>query len=96
MGELNKKLDSVRDTAVSDPSLSQEEKEGLRKKFDLGIRLILDSGLQAVKAFGLSSREIEPGLFLNKTYTYLPDRSGFLWKSLRESAARLPVGQNDP
>ena len=54
LGELNKKLESVRDAAVSDPSLSPEEKEGLRKKFDLGIRLILDSGLQAVKSFGLS------------------------------------------
>jgi hypothetical protein len=91
LGELNKKLESVRDTAVSDPSLSPEEKEGLRKKFDLGIRLILDSGLQAVKAFGLSSREIEPGLFLDKTYTYLPDRSGFLWKSLAKSPHQFPL-----
>jgi hypothetical protein len=91
LGELNKKLDSVRDTAVSDPGLSPEEKEGLRKKFDLGIRLILDSGLQAVKAFGFSSREIEPGLFLDKTYTYLPDRSGFLWNSLAKAPHEFPL-----
>jgi hypothetical protein len=91
LGELNKKLDSVRDTAVSDPSLSPEEKEGLGKKFDLGIRLVLDSGLQAVKAFGFSSREIEPGLFLDKTYTYLPDRSGFLWNSLAKAPHQFPL-----
>jgi hypothetical protein len=79
LGELDKKLESIRDTAVSDPTLSQDEKNRLQKDFDLGIRLILQSGLQGVKAFGLSSREIEPGVFLNKTYTYLPDRAGFLW-----------------
>jgi hypothetical protein len=79
LGELDKKLESIRDAAVSDPTLSQEEKNRLQKDFDLGIRLILHSGLQGVKAFGLSSREIEPGVFLNKTYTYLPDRAGFLW-----------------
>jgi hypothetical protein len=91
LGEFNKKLDSVRDTAVSDPSLSPEEKEGLLKKFDLGIRLILDSGLQAVKAFGFSSREIQPGLFLDKTYTYLPDRSGFLWNSFAKAPHLFPL-----
>jgi hypothetical protein len=82
LGELDKKLESVRDAAVSDPTLLQEEKSNLRKSFDLGIRLIRSSGLQGVKGFGLSSREIQPGIFLNKTYTYLPDRSGFLWNSL--------------
>ncbi|MBV9129051.1 MAG: hypothetical protein JO298_01535, partial [Verrucomicrobia bacterium] len=61
---LEKKLESIREMAVADPSLSQNEKNGLRKNFDLGFRLILNSGLPEVKAFGLSSREIGPGLFL--------------------------------
>src|ERR1700731_538107 len=86
LGELDKKLEAVRDLAASDPSLSPDEKNNLRKNFDLGIRLILHSGLERVKAFGLSSREIEPGLFLNKSYTYLPDRGGFLW----DSFAKVP------
>jgi hypothetical protein len=85
LGELDKKLESVRDAAVSDPTLSQDEKNRLQKDFDLGIRLILHSGLQGVKAFGLSSREVEPGAFLNKTYTYLPDRSGFLWDTFAQA-----------
>jgi hypothetical protein len=85
LGELDKKLESVRDMAVSDPTLSGDEKNSLGKNFDLGIRLILHSGLQGVRAFGLSSCEIEPGLFLNKTYTYLPDRFGFLWKSFAKA-----------
>ena len=90
LGELDKKLESVREMAVSDPSLSQDEKSSLRKSFDLGIHLILDSGLQGVKAFGFSSREIESGLFLNKTYTYLPDRSGFLWDAFAKAPHDFP------
>jgi hypothetical protein len=85
LGELDKKLESVRDTAISDPTLSQDEKNRLQKDFDLGIRLILHSGLQGVKAFGMSSREIEPGVFINKTYTYLPDRSGFFWDTFAKA-----------
>src|ERR1700730_12916433 len=61
LGELDKKLESVRDMAVSDPTLSGDEKNSLGKNFDLGIRLILHSGLQGVRAFGLSSCEIEAG-----------------------------------
>ncbi|MBV8141752.1 MAG: hypothetical protein JOZ60_06870 [Verrucomicrobia bacterium] len=82
IGALDQKLESVEDMAVADPSLSLDEKAELRKDFDLGIRLLLQSGLQEMRAFGFSSRELEPGLFLNKTYTYLPERFGFLWDSL--------------
>ena len=87
---LEKKLESIREMAVADPSLSQNEKNGLRKNFDLGFRLILNSGLPEVKAFGLSSREIGPGLFLNKAYAYLPERSGFLWDSLGKAPHVFP------
>jgi hypothetical protein len=85
LGELDKRLGSVAETALSDPTLSPAEKNSLRQKFDLGIRLLHNSGLQGVKAFGFSSREIEPGLFFNKSYTYLPDRSGFLWDTFAKA-----------
>ena len=85
LGELDKRLGSVGETALSDPTLSPAENNSLRQKFDLGIRLLHNSGLQGVKAFGFSSREIEPGLFLNKSYTYLPDRSGFLWDTFAKA-----------
>jgi hypothetical protein len=48
-GELDKKLESVRDMTVSSPGLTEDEKNSLRDRFDLGIRLILNSGLQGVK-----------------------------------------------
>jgi hypothetical protein len=90
LGDLDKKLEAVRDLTVSDPNLSLDEKNSVRQYFDLGIRLLSKSGFQAIKAFGLSSREIEPGLFLNKTYTYLPDRSGFVWDALAKPPHDFP------
>jgi hypothetical protein len=90
LGDLDKKLESVRDLTLSDPSLSQDEKNSVRQKFDLGIRLLIKSGLEGVKAFGLSSREIEPGFFLNKTYTYIPDRSGFVWGAFAKAPHDFP------
>jgi hypothetical protein len=86
LGTLDKKLESVRDLTLSDPGLSQDEKNSVRQNFDLGIRLLIKSGFEGVKAFGFSSREIEPGFFLNKTFTYLPDRSGFVW----DAFAKVP------
>ena len=90
LGELDKKLEAILDLATSDPSLSPDENNNLRKNFGLGIHFLVHSGLQRVKAFGLSSREIEPGLFLNKTYTYLPDRTGFLWDSFAKTPHDFP------
>jgi hypothetical protein len=90
LGDLDKKLESVRDLTLSDPSLSQDEKNSVRQNFDLGIRLLIKSGLEGVKAFGLSSRGIEPGFFLNKTYTYIPDRSGFVWDAFAKAPHDFP------
>lgn len=90
LGGLDEKLESVRDLALSDPSLSQDEKNSVRQNFDLGIRLLIKSGLEGVKALGFSSREIEPGFFLNKTYTYIPDRAGFLWDAFAKAPHDFP------
>jgi hypothetical protein len=96
LGEFDKKIESVREMAASDSGLSEDEKNSLRKDFDLGIRLIRDSGLQGVKAFGLSSREVEPGIFLNKTFTYVPDRSGFLWNTIAKVPHDFPFVEMMP
>jgi hypothetical protein len=90
LGELDKKLQSIRELMASDPSLSPDEKNNLQKNFDLGIRLVFNSGLQKVKAVGLSSREIEPGFFLNKAFSYLPDRSGFVWDAFAKAPHDFP------
>jgi hypothetical protein len=90
LGELDKKLASIRDLAVLDPGLSAEEKSSLQKYFDLGIHILLRSGFQGINAFGFSSREIEPDLFVNRTFTYFADRSGFLWGSFAKPPHDFP------
>jgi hypothetical protein len=90
LGELDKKLQSIRELMASDPSLSPDEKNNLQQNFDLGIRLVFKSGLQKVKAVGLSSREIEPGFFLNKAFGYVPDRSGFVWDAFAKAPHDFP------
>ncbi len=90
LGDLDQKLKSVRDLTLSDPSLSQDEKNSVRENFDLGIRLLIKSGLEEVKAFGFSSRESKPGFFVNKTYTYIPDRSGFVWEAIAKAPHDFP------
>jgi hypothetical protein len=78
-GELSKKFGPVSDAVSSDPDLTPSEKEQIRKCFDLARRCTAASGIENLKAFGFSSREAEPGIFLNKSFLYAPDRSGFLW-----------------
>src|SRR5260370_2734165 len=66
-GELSKKFGPVAEAAVADPNLTPGEKERLRKSFDLASRCTAASGIQTLKAFGFSSKEAEPGIFLNKS-----------------------------
>jgi hypothetical protein len=78
-GELSKKFGFIAEAAEADSQLTPGEKERLRKSFDLASRYTAASGIQNLKAFGFSSKEAEPGIFLNKSFLYAPDRSGFLW-----------------
>jgi hypothetical protein len=78
-GELSKKFAPVSDAALNDPDLTPGEREQIRRCFDLASRCTAASGIQSLKAFGFSSREVEPGIFSNKSFLYAPDRSGFLW-----------------
>ncbi len=88
-GELSKKFEPVADAAVADPNLTSSEKERMRKCFDLASRCLAASGIQNVKAFGFSSKQIEPGIFLNKSFLYAPDRSGFLWDTFAKQPRDL-------
>jgi hypothetical protein len=89
-GELSKKFGPVSDVALSDPDLTPGEKEQIRKCFELASRCTAASGIQNLKAFGFSSREAEPGIFLNKSFLYAPDRSGFLWDTFAKRPHDFP------
>jgi hypothetical protein len=81
LGEIDRKLQSIRDTAIAGMSLTADQKERLAHGFDLARRLVMNCGIEAVKAFGMSSHAISSGYFLNRSFLYVPDRSGYLWRS---------------
>jgi hypothetical protein len=64
------------------PDFKAEEAANIGKAFDLITRLIADSGVEDVSGVGLSSVEIEKGLFRNKAvlHHYSGKGTGFLWQ----------------
>jgi len=91
LGEIDKKLAAVRDQALQTPGLASVEKEKLTTDLNFGSRLVLSSGLQDIKAFGLSSKAEDSGLFLNKSFIYVPNQSGFLWDAFAKPAHDLTL-----
>ena len=79
---LSAKVDGWRSLATSIPDLKPEDLGNINKGFDLAIRIIKDSGVEAVTGLGLSSVEIEQGLYRNKAllHHYPGHNAGFLWK----------------
>jgi hypothetical protein len=91
LGEIDRKLQSIRDTATAGKSLTADQKERLARGFDLAIRLVMNCGIEAVKAFGMSAHAIDSGYFLNKSFLYVPDRSGYLWRSFAKPSHDFSV-----
>jgi hypothetical protein len=94
--EMDKKLASVRDEAINAEGLSADEKESLKNELDLTARIVSTSGLEGIKAIGFSSKKEDSGLFLNKSFIYLPDRSGFLWETFAKPSHDLKVLDSIP
>src|SRR5262249_35278843 len=84
-GELGNVFGPVAEAALSEPGLTSGDKELVRKYLDLAGRCTGASGIGKIKAFGFSSKESEPGVFLNKSYLYVPDREGILWETFAKS-----------
>jgi hypothetical protein len=82
LGAIDKRLESVEAAALSDASLIEAKKAQFEAGFNFVRRFLLNSGIEAIQAFGMSSRPAEPGLFLIRSFLYVPDRSGYLWSSL--------------
>jgi hypothetical protein len=64
------------------PQLKDEDRANVDKAFGVVTNLIKNSGIEDVSGFGLSSIEIEPGLYRNKAllHHYPGKGDGFLWK----------------
>jgi hypothetical protein len=87
--ELAKSFGPVADIAASEPGLTTGEKERIRNYLNLAGRLTAAGGINNIKGFGFSSTESEPGIFLNKSFLYAPDRSGFLWDTFGKKPHQL-------
>jgi hypothetical protein len=79
---LSTNVEKWRHTFTSMPDVKPEDIANINKAFDVVTRLITDSGIEHVSGMGMSSIEIEPGLYRNKAFLhhYLGKDDGFLWK----------------
>src|SRR5208282_5991169 len=62
--------------------LKPDDATNVNKAFDLATRLIADSGIEDVSGVGMSSVEIEKGMYRNKAllHHYPGKGDGFLWQ----------------
>jgi hypothetical protein len=79
---LSTKVESWRTSITALPDLSPENTGYINKGFDIADHLIKDSGIEDITGMGMSSVEIEKGMFHNKMMLHhYPDvGTGFLWK----------------
>jgi hypothetical protein len=81
---LSTKVSRWQQVFESMPQLKDEDRTNVDKAFGVITNLIKDSGIEDVSGFGLSSIEIEKGLYRNKAllHHYPGKGSGFLWNFL--------------
>ncbi|HTY89493.1 MAG TPA: hypothetical protein VMB80_18735 [Candidatus Acidoferrum sp.] len=79
---LSARIGRWRETFTAIPNLRPDEATNVNKIFDLATHLIHDSGVEDISGVGLSSVEIEKGLFRNKSllHHYSGKGNGFLWQ----------------
>lgn len=79
---LSAKVSKYRETFTAMPDIKAEDLANVDKAFDAVTRFIADSGLEDISGAGLSSIEIEKGLYRNKAllHHYPGTGNGFIWK----------------
>ena len=79
---LSDTVEGWRSNVAAMPSLTPENLANVNKAFDLVNHLIVDSGIQDITGIGMSSVQIEKGMFRNKAllHHYTGTGGGFLWK----------------
>ena len=82
LDHLSGKIEGWRKTFTSIPDAKPEDVTNINLAFDIVTRLTTDSGIEDVSGVGLSSIEIEPGMYRNKAllHHYPGKGTGFLWK----------------
>jgi hypothetical protein len=82
LDNLSTKVDAWRQTFAAMPNLKPEDTANVNKAFDVVTGLIQDSGIEDVSGVGMSSVEIEKGMYRNKAllHHYPGKDNGFLWQ----------------
>ncbi len=82
LDNLSDKLGAYRQIIAALPNLKPEDAANVNKAFDIATRLIKDSGIEDVSGVGMSSVEIEKGMYRNKMllHHYAGKGDGFLWQ----------------
>ena len=81
---LSAKVSGLQKTIEAMPQIQDADRANVDKAFAAATRVIKDSGIEDVTGVGISSVEIEKGLYRNKAllHHYQGNGSGFLWKIL--------------
>jgi len=84
LDNLSTRVGAWRQTFTAMSNLKPEDAANITKAFDIATRLIKDSGIEDVSGVGMSSVEIEKGMFRNKAllHHYPGKGDGFLWQFL--------------
>ena len=79
---LSTKVEAWRTNLAGIPNVTPEISTNINKSFDLVNHLIKDSGIEDITGLGMSSIEVEKGMYRNKMllHHYAGKGDGFLWK----------------
>jgi len=82
LDNLSGKVGAWRQTFLAMPNLKPEDTANVNKAFDIITGLIKDSGIEDISGVGMSSVEIEKGMYRNKAvlHHYSGKGTGFLWQ----------------
>jgi hypothetical protein len=80
--KLSTEVDSFRGSFAAIPGTTPDVTANINKAFDIVNHVIKDSGIEDITGLGMSSVEVEPGMFRNKVllHHYAGTGTGFLWK----------------
>lgn len=91
LSDLSQKVAALRPALLSIPNLDSEQQANLGRALDLVTNLMIQSGVQDVSGFGMSSVTAEPGFYHTKSFLHhYPGKGrGFLWNILGQQAHAL-------
>ena len=82
LAHLSTNLDGLRTTFTAMPDAKSNDVENIDHAFDVVTHIVKDSGIEDLTGLGVSSIQIEPGLYRTKVllHHYPGQGNGFMWK----------------